>query len=67
MLDLCYEEDSTADVDMNVVRSSCGGIIEIQGCAEGAPFPRKVLDEMVDLAENGIEELFVKQREALGI
>jgi len=65
ILDLCYEEDAAADVDMNVVMNGDGGLIEIQGCAEGRAFPRTVLDELLDLAEKGVEELFDLQRKAL--
>ncbi|MCQ2380333.1 MAG: ribonuclease PH [Victivallaceae bacterium] len=65
MLDLCYEEDSRAEVDMNVVMTESGKIIEIQGTAEGAPFDRKRLNELVDLAESGLRDIFAAQRKAL--
>ncbi len=65
MLDLCYAEDSTADVDCNVVMTDGGEIVEVQGAAEGAPFTRRELEELLDLAENGVQELFAVQREAL--
>lgn len=65
-LDLCYEEDFEADVDMNIVMRSDGNLIEIQGCAEGEAFPRSVMDELIDLGEKGIQELFAIQNEALG-
>jgi ribonuclease PH len=65
-LDLAYEQDSTADVDMNVVMTGAGGIIEIQGTAEGNPFDRALLDRLLDLATTGIEHLVAAQRDALG-
>lgn len=58
MLDLCYEEDSIVDVDINVVMNSDGEFIEVQGTAEGAAFSREQLDAMLDFAAHGIEELF---------
>jgi ribonuclease PH len=67
LLDLDYDEDFEADVDMNIVMNGESQIIEVQGCAEGTPFPRSVLDTMMDLAEKGIGELIAKQREALGL
>ena len=57
MLDLCYTEDSTADVDMNIVMTGSGKFIEIQGTAEETPFSREDYDQMLDLAVNGIQEL----------
>ncbi|MBA2496960.1 MAG: ribonuclease PH, partial [Acidimicrobiia bacterium] len=65
MLDLAYTEDSTAEVDMNVVMTSGGELVEIQGTAEGAPFGREALDELVDLAEAGIAEIVEHQRSLL--
>ena len=65
-LDLPYEEDSRAEVDMNVVATADGRIVEVQGTAEGEPFSRKALDELVDLALAGCGELFAMQREAVG-
>ena len=65
LLDLCYEEDSSADVDMNVVMTESGKIIEIQGTAEENPFDRKQLNELLDLAECGLKKIFAIQREAL--
>jgi len=65
ILDLCYVEDSAADVDMNIVMQDDGGFIEIQGSAEGSPFPRASADAMITLAEKGIRELFAIQRAAL--
>jgi ribonuclease PH len=64
-LDLCYAEDSAADVDMNVVMTDQGGIVEIQGTAEAEPFPRAMLDSLLGLAEKGIRELTAVQREIL--
>ncbi len=66
LLDLCYEEDSRADVDMNVVMTSAGDFVEVQGTAEGAPFPRQVLDTLADLAWAGIQELLEAQKSVLG-
>lgn len=63
-LDLPYEEDSRAEVDMNVVATSEGRLVEVQGTAEGEPFSRADLDTMMDLALAGCEELFDLQREA---
>ncbi|MBE7489862.1 MAG: ribonuclease PH [Candidatus Omnitrophica bacterium] len=65
MLDLCYSEDSTADVDMNVVLTESGKIVEIQGTAESSPFSRQDLDEMFALASQGISELLARQAEAI--
>ena len=65
VLDLDYPEDSAADTDMNVIMGESGGFIEVQGTAEGAPFARTELDDMLDLAAQGINELIVKQKEAL--
>jgi ribonuclease PH len=65
-LDLCYVEDSRADVDLNLVMKDGGGIIEVQGTAEGDPYDRALLDAMLDLGEKGIAELFALQRESLG-
>jgi len=61
--DLPYPEDSTADVDMNVVMTSEGSFVEVQGTAEGAAFGRPVLDELLDLAEQGIGRLIDRQRD----
>jgi ribonuclease PH len=66
-LDLDYEEDSSAQVDMNVVGTQGGGLVEIQGTAEGDPFPRDDLDTMLDLATTGLETLFAAQASALRI
>jgi len=64
-LDLDYSEDSRAEVDMNVVMTGAGRFVEVQGTAEGMPFTRGELDELVALAETGIGELFALQREFL--
>lgn len=61
-LDLCYEEDSTAEVDMNVVMTESGKFIEIQGTAEGAPFTDEQLAAMLALAKRGIQDIFKVQR-----
>jgi ribonuclease PH len=65
MLDLCYTEDSAADTDMNVVMSGDGAFIEVQGTAEGAPFDRGLLDELLDLGVKGCAELTSLQQAAL--
>jgi ribonuclease PH len=64
-LDLDYESDSAADVDMNVVMSGRGLLVEVQGTAERAPFTRSDLDRLLDLATKGISELHALQREAV--
>jgi ribonuclease PH len=66
LLDLCYEEDSKAEVDMNVVMTSKGEFIEIQGTAERQPFAKEKMDKMLGLAQKGIEELFSIQRKLVG-
>lgn len=67
LLDLCYEEDCNAHVDMNFVMTGDGKIIEIQGTGEEAPFNREQLTELYDLAEKGIKELAEAQAEELGV
>jgi ribonuclease PH len=64
-LDLCYAEDSTARVDLNLVATARGAMVEIQGTAEGEPVPRSDMDAMVDLGLIGVAELCVVQRKAL--
>ena len=66
VLDLCYAEDSIADVDMNVVMTGAGKYIEIQGTAEESPFDRSQLESMLQLAGTGIRELIAIQRKLLG-
>jgi ribonuclease PH len=66
MLDLAYEEDSRADVDMNVVKTSDGRFIELQGTAETQPFTRAELDDLIALADRGIATLIGIQRETVG-
>ncbi|MGE5454421.1 MAG: ribonuclease PH [Methylocystaceae bacterium] len=65
-LDLEYVEDSTADVDMNVVMTGRGQLVEVQGTGEGATFDRSQLDGMLDLAADGIKQLIAQQQELLG-
>jgi ribonuclease PH len=65
LLDLCYTEDSAADTDMNVVMSGAGAFIEVQGTAEGAPFNRAVLDQLLDLGTTGCAQLIAMQQAAL--
>jgi ribonuclease PH len=64
-LDLNYEEDSAAAVDMNVVMTGDGRLVEVQGTAEGEPFSRQQMDRLMDLATTGINEIFAMQREVL--
>jgi len=66
ILDLCYEEDSSADVDMNIVMTNKGEFVEIQGTGEEATFTRDELMNLISLASKGCEELYKLQREALG-
>lgn len=56
-LDLCYQEDSLADVDMNVVMTGSGEFIEVQGTAEHSPFSKKQMDQLLNLAKNGVSEI----------
>lgn len=65
MLDLCYDEDSSASVDFNVVMTSKGEFVEVQGTAEGKPFSRQTIDELISLAEVGIQQLFQVQQVAI--
>lgn len=66
VLDLPYEEDVRAETDMNVVCTGDGRFVEVQGTAEGQPFDRALLDNLLDLAVGGCEELTLHQQEALG-
>jgi ribonuclease PH len=66
LLDLAYEEDSRAEVDMNIVKTGDGRFIEVQGTAEGPPFERRALDDLMELAEAGIRELVALQRSIVG-
>ena len=65
-LDLCYAEDSVADVDMNVVMTESGKFVEVQGTAEKQPFSRDNLGTLLGLAESGIRKLISIQKEHLG-
>ena len=65
LLDLKYDEDSRAEVDMNIVCTGDGRFIEVQGTAEGAPFSRAEMDQLLALAAKGIEQLIAIQRAAL--
>ncbi len=65
LLDLCYLEDSTADVDMNIVMTGSGKFIEVQGTAESAPFTKKQMERMAEIAEDGIKELLKAQKQAI--
>ena len=66
-VDLCYEEDSLADVDMNIVMTESGRLVEVQGTAEGKTFDRNMLDEMLDLAQTAIKKIIDIQKATLGI
>jgi ribonuclease PH len=66
LLDLAYEDDSRAEVDMNVVKTGKGRFIEVQGTAEGQPFDRDALNTLLDLADHGIRQLIEKQRAIVG-
>jgi ribonuclease PH len=65
LLDLDYSEDSTAEVDLNVVMTADGRLVEVQATAERVPFDRERLDDLLDLAADGIEDLALSQREAI--
>jgi ribonuclease PH len=65
VLDLDYDEDSACDTDMNVVMTGNGGLVEVQGTAEGHPFSRAELNAMLDLAQKGIQQLIAAQKAAL--
>lgn len=65
MLDLCYSEDSRADTDMNIVMSGSGNFIEVQGTAEGAPFDRDTMNQLLDLGAAGCTTLTELQKAAL--
>ena len=65
LLDLKYDEDSRAEVDMNVVCTGDGRFIEVQGTAEGSPFTRQQMDNLLELAKKGIAELVLLQRQAI--
>jgi ribonuclease PH len=66
LLDLAYDEDSRAEVDMNVVKTGSGLFIEVQGTAEGPPFERRALDALLELADAGVRELVEQQRAIVG-
>ncbi len=66
LLDLAYEDDSRAEVDMNIVKTGGGRFIEVQGTAEGLPFGREALLTLLDLADHGIRQLVAKQRAIVG-
>ena len=65
LLDLCYEEDSKADVDMNFVMTGSGKFIEVQGTAESAPFTKKQMERMAEIAHQGIKELLQAQKKVI--
>jgi ribonuclease PH len=65
LLDLKYDEDSRAEVDMNIVCTGDGRFIEVQGTAEGSPFTREQMDNLLELAAKGVAELVIRQRQAI--
>lgn len=65
LLDLCYEEDSGAEVDFNMVMTGKGDLVEVQGTAEGKPFPRKTMDLLLSLGQEGIRQLLEIQKAAV--
>ncbi len=67
LLDLNYEEDFKAEVDMNIVMTASGKFVEVQGTAEENPFTKAEMESMMEMAKKGIDELVVKQKEALGL
>ncbi|KPU45948.1 ribonuclease PH [Oxobacter pfennigii] len=66
LLDLCYEEDSNAMVDMNIIMTQSGQLVEVQGTGEQRPFTREEMDELINLGQKGIMELIELQKEVLG-
>jgi ribonuclease PH len=66
VLDLCYKEDSAAEVDLNLVMTGTGKIVEVQGTAEGEPFSKAEMNKLIALGEKGVKALIKKQREILG-
>ena len=66
LLDLAYDDDSRAEVDMNIVKTGDGRFIEVQGTAEAIPFGREALIKLLDLADHGIGQLIEKQRALVG-
>ncbi len=67
LLDLCYEEDSQAEVDMNIVMTADGGLVETQATAEKGSYSRVQLNQLIDLAESGLKEIFAAQKAVLGV
>jgi ribonuclease PH len=65
LLDLCYDEDSKAQADFNIVMTSKGEFVEVQGTAEGKPYSKSTFDSVLSLAEKGIKQLFEVQQEAI--
>ena len=65
VLDLCYEEDSAAEVDMNIVMTGAGNLVEVQGTAEGAPFSLDTMNQLLDLAKGGISSLIALQKDLI--
>jgi len=66
VLDLCYEEDSNAQVDMNIIMTERGEVVEIQGTAEKRPFSKRNLYQLMELAEKGVNQVIEKEKEVIG-
>jgi ribonuclease PH len=66
-LDLNYEEDSRAEVDMNIIMTESGKFVEVQGTAELEPFSKKTLDELLDLGSSGVKDIIAIQHKVLGV
>ena len=66
ILDLDYDEDSKAEVDMNIIKTGKGQFVEVQGTAESKPFDEKQMEGMINLANKGIQELIALQKAAVG-
>ena len=65
VLDLCYDDDSAAEVDMNIVMTGAGNLVEVQGTAEGAPFSLDTMNQLLDLAKGGISSLIALQKDLI--
>jgi ribonuclease PH len=65
ILDLCYDEDSRADLDFNIVMTEKGDIVEVQGTAEGEPFSKNIMQDLIELAEIGVSHHFAAQMAAV--
>ena len=66
LLDLCFTEDASASVDLNLVMTGAGDLVEVQGTAEGSPFSRAQMDRLLDLGARGVQQLILEQKKVLG-